>query len=419
MISETLMGPGTFDISLRDDTPPSLLSRLTLDKTAATFGYATLVVSNGRIAPEAIAATTTTALHPLMDQARWSGVLTATSGHRTRLSGHGLGWFLGAPDKTGELYAGASLTGSWHVMRPFRRTGAGWFDWIVKGGVRPSDEGIATVDVTLRGSHLTGALFVGNDPAELVPFPREWTATRAQMLNWVCVSQGGWIYTITPQGQVRFGEPEAVFPQVRTVVGDVDPDPGWTTVRTVGHPDEDQDLAGWSNKSIGVQDAATPTEVWCTTGTVSPYLGPDGVALHISERVDPGRQESKTDWGNRMFAEGLGVDGRYLFRRSVKLTGTVFDHGVKLNPGETVWLHEPSLGLFDASNPVTVAGSVIYPVPIRLEGLTWPVTAEMGVYLIGWDQTSTPKQVVVDLSDYFEPEDGNTTLEVGELVTPL
>ena len=98
-------------------------------------------------------------------------------------------------------------------------------------------------------------------------------------------------------------------------------------------------------------------------------------------------------------------------RREVTVQDTRYDLGLIAPVGSYVWLFAPPM-IMDTSNPVTFRGRACYPVPIRLMGMTWPVTIGSGVYL---RTTSIGEVVWQDLTEVVEWETGDVRLEVGAL----
>ena len=85
---------------------------------------------------------------------------------------------------------------------------------------------------------------------------------------------------------------------------------------------------------------------------------------------------------------------------------------VRLIPGESIWVYDPTVGLEDTTNEVRVGGEILHPAEVDLYAITWPVVQDMGVYVVYYNQSTTDLDVI-DLTPYVAYEDGPTTLDVG------
>src|SRR5690606_25944847 len=67
-------------------------------------------------------------------------------------------------------------------------------------------------------------------------------------------------------------------------------------------------------------------------------------------------------------------------RRAITLSSDQFDLGSDIAVGDTIYVWDPEQGLVDLSNQVTYRGRTIFPIAIRVLGMTSPIQAGMGVY---------------------------------------
>lgn len=81
--------------------------------------------------------------------------------------------------------------------------------------------------------------------------------------------------------------------------------------------------------------------------------------------------------------------------------------------GDQVYVYDPEMNIMDTANQVIYRGETVYPLKLRVFGINWPVRG--GVYFITPDASPT----VIDLTDYYVPEDGDVTLTVGAQNRPL
>jgi hypothetical protein len=412
VIDERLHALGSWDVSLIEATPPSILQRLTLDETDnQNLGMATLVVTDARIDPVSLGSGDTgTAYHPLFDAAIYCGVLWDIKERRRRLSGYGLSAWLGTPDDTGELWVGNAMTSSSNNARIFEEDSDDVFDWMVNGGTKTAIDGSGAT-VTLRSTSLYGSTSVSTPVVDVPLFPEP--LTRREVLNRVC-TYTGWRYHITPQMVVRSGTPAGLFPTVRCVVGtDIGTDPDLLTIR--GEVvDWDESLDGYSNKRVSFDDngGTYPPVTWAYPNSTPPtpdYYGPDGQGAHVVLRDDHQQDENILQWGARMLTIAPGAA---FPSRLITLSGFPSSDSVRLIPGESIWVYDPTVGLEDTSNEVRVGGEILHPAEVDLYGIVWPVVQDMGVYVVYYDQSTTDLDVI-DLTPYVAYEDGPTTLDVG------
>jgi hypothetical protein len=81
--------------------------------------------------------------------------------------------------------------------------------------------------------------------------------------------------------------------------------------------------------------------------------------------------------------------------------------------GDYVWVYDPDAGLYDTSSEVTFRGQRINPIKLRVVETSWPITGQMTVAYRHQDGSW------INLSNYFAPESGSTTIGVGELSRSL
>jgi hypothetical protein len=76
-------------------------------------------------------------------------------------------------------------------------------------------------------------------------------------------------------------------------------------------------------------------------------------------------------------------------------------------------VYDPDAGLYDTSSEVTFRGQRINPIKLRVVETSWPITGQMTVAYRHQDGSW------INLSNYFAPESGSTTIGVGELSRSL
>jgi hypothetical protein len=419
VIEQRLHGPEAFNLDL--DAPPSVIQRLTLDPDhPQTVGYGTVVITDVWVDPAAIgSADTGTSFHPLMDMARWSGILARVAPDGQAISGHGLAFRLGSPDNTGELMVGNAMTSaSEQNARIFTEDADTWLDVLVNGNIgapiTSPDGSSATLE--LRSSHLYDATFHGTPTASVPYFPE--ALTRADVLTRIGSFTGTFWY-VDAQGVAHMGTRTDLFPDgPRCIVGNVEPDPDWMTL--LADLDLDWDLAGWANKWVAFNGKKNTAYPWDTI-----YAFPNNVDLineyyrdllgepiHQVGIEASNQNETVGQWQDRMEA---ARSERETPRRQFTISGAPDEHSHRLIPGEPIYVYHPDAGVQDTANEVYCGGQVIHPAVVTLHGMSWPFRQGMGAFVLYHDD-DTDSIAALDLTPYVVPEDNReTTLEVGSL----
>ncbi|HOW92996.1 MAG TPA: fibronectin type III domain-containing protein [Mycolicibacterium fallax] len=99
-------------------------------------------------------------------------------------------------------------------------------------------------------------------------------------------------------------------------------------------------------------------------------------------------------------------------RRQLRLRVDEFDVAGDFEPGDTVWVYDPTAGVADPAFEVTFRGQTINPVPVRVLGLTWPISAG---HSVGF-RSSTG--VWTDLTPWVAWESGGGEVEVADSLSP-
>lgn len=95
-------------------------------------------------------------------------------------------------------------------------------------------------------------------------------------------------------------------------------------------------------------------------------------------------------------------------RQSVSLAADAYDITGDLVVGDYLAVYDPDNGFYDLNNSAYWAGREINPIHLRCTELSWPVPA-------GWTVAfRRANGTWLDLSEYYEPETGQSTVTVGE-----
>lgn len=175
-------------------------------------------------------------------------------------------------------------------------------------------------------------------------------------------------------------------------------------------------LAGTAETERDVEDY--------TTAVALLGQGINGQFVTAEEELDPGEipfvdihgnkvnrtrivQESDTDATNAPARALLQLNRFKSTRDALTLNTSDYDIKGKAQVGDYLWVYDPGMDLIDINNETMFRGVRINPFKLRLTETTWPVTSRMSVlYRSGTGEWT-------DLSKYFDPETGDTTLVVG------
>jgi hypothetical protein len=135
-----------------------------------------------------------------------------------------------------------------------------------------------------------------------------------------------------------------------------------------------------------------------------PYLDLHGNEVRMTRLVSSAETESS----NADAVAQLQLNRFTNPRQAASLDADAYDIAGDLSVGDYLAVYDPANGFFDLNNAAYWQGQEINPIYLRCTELSWPVAA-------GW--TVAFRRVNgswVDLSDYYEPETGQTRIGVGE-----
>lgn len=368
-VTERHQGLGAWSLRLREDTPQTVLRDL--DPATVSFGHVVITSTHLRLGPLGGDPDT------LLAKARYTGVIRSRPSLH-ELGGAGLAFWLGDEDGKGRgmetVYA--ETAGSFST----------WVGHALRSGL---DLGtVASLAGTLNHSfvHVTGRT----------------------MLEYVCdYFDAEW--RINPDGTLDAGEIADLFVTTPTLI----------VRKGSGGRDQNVDgIAGQFSRAVDYEDYTTKVVVLATgadnavavgSATISPattFYDLDGALLELTRIIE----SLDTKKGNETAVAQAQLNRFTSARTAVTVTAAEYDIGRKAAPGDAVWIFDPDNGLFDLTNQVPYRGSLVYPIELRLLGLTWPVQRGMGVYVRPPTADGTP---LLDLTEWVAWEDGHTQLEVG------
>jgi len=408
-VTELKMAPGTFSVDLEVDLPPSITQQLTTARThPQSLGFATLVVTREHLDPVAVGDDGGT-VHPLQRNALYAGVVERITSRKRRIEGYGLAGWLRSPGGHSDLYDGTNASD------PMPQWGArGIACW---AAIERMIEGNTIAAWPMRACD---GLWLGNVPANKLTSTTmsipPGVKDRVEVID-QALRATGWVWRVRPAGLFDYGTPAEVWGTPRVVVAPgLGDDPRWVTIN--GHASSwDESVEDWVNfvsASRGsAYNAATVITYSTRPGAVG-YIGPRGVPIQRGLRGEIASGEANADWQIRM-ATALAE----LFDEQQQITvgGDIRDGGSPIGAGESVWAYDPSVGLVDTANEISVAGQIVHPVAVPIDGVTWSITGRMGTYIVYWDRAGAPVRKVLDLTPHVVADTSPTTIDVGSLPT--
>jgi hypothetical protein len=174
----------------------------------------------------------------------------------------------------------------------------------------------------------------------------------------------------------------------------------------LGNAKTDQDVEDFTTRVLLLASGVEGSVVTATAdiaGGLNPYKDVFGNAIKMSRIVS----ESATDPTNAPARAQLQLNRFSDTRDAMTLDTEDYDIKGDLVVGDYMWVHDPKIDLVDGANEKKFRGKKINPMKLRLTEMTFPIKSR---YSVGF---RTSAGVWHNLTDYFQPETGSTTLIVG------
>lgn len=391
-ITETLMGNGSWSLTLKDSTPGRIMERI-------YDHYSLLKVTAARVSPDTLPTVTPIYTGIRLGSDRWGEI-------------HGAGptWLLGT-----QRFADNPTEPPWFGPRVAvdRTAGGGanvttWLNDCCKNGIT------------------FGAVGATNGNPNM---PIAVDAPARALLDTVC-GWWGMEYQITPSLQLYAATRNGLFGDAATTM--------YAVLVAKDSAGRDPLLQAWAVTDMGssttdedrvdkvVSRGATVNK---TVSRTPPWKAPDGSNLDVTY-FEGSHTDGMSGDNVAQAAAQAAYDARVNPVQAITVSldeylpvGTIMDPATTPArprfPGSNVGIYDPDRNLFDLANPVEYRGRTIYPQRIRVVGWTWPVRPGMGVYLDNRHNTGsgTPSsaRVVTDLTDHIEWSDEAIQVEVGQI----
>lgn len=363
-ITEIKQAIGGWELRLRDTTPREVLDRLTF--------YGHIAVLPGTIDPVEYG-------DNLLTSARYVGVYRGRNAQdNLTLKGSGMAFWLGDEDEKGDVFETAvTLTAS---------TFAGAVAALLPPGGSVVAGTLHAVPGTYTGRHQWESSRKAITYVSEV-FDSEWRINGDATLDAGTVAQ---LYVTNPVALLTSKDPgtdlfHTSLPGQMAMGTDIED----LTTRVVLLAEGDGE-----NIATGTADAL-PTA----------YKDIHGNPLKVTRLVS----ESGTSSENADLRATLQLNRFINARKAVSLSTSAYDVKGTFRVGDYLHVYDPADGFYDPSNEIPWNGGRINPMALRCVEMSWPVPP-------GW--TVAFRDVDgdwIDLSPYYIPETGDTTIVVGEL----
>jgi hypothetical protein len=367
-VNEIKQALGSWSLRLRDDTPKTILDSL------AYFGHVAIVP--GLITPEALA-------DGLLTTARYVGVLRGREADESfQISGPGMAFWLGDEDDKGDVFeTPVSL-----VAQTFAASVAA----LLPPGGSVTAGTINAVAGVYNGTHQWQTPRQAIDYVTQM-FSAEWRVTGDGKLDAGTVAQ---LYRTTPHAFL-----------VRKQAGrEMD------LVAMPGQMSLDSDVDDYTTRVVLLAEGEGASISTGSANAVSvPYNDIHGNDVRLTRLIS----ESETDATNAAARAQLQLNRFGAARTNVQLSTDFYDIKGDVAVGDYLAVYDPNSGFVDVANELFWRGQPINPIYLRCIALSYPVPS-------GWTVAYRDSNGVwFDLSPYYIPESGDTTVTVGEFSRDL
>lgn len=382
MITEVQQALGSWSIRLRGNTPKEILEVL----DGNFFGH--VAVLPGRMDVRALG-------DGLLSAARYVGVYRQkfNQDDEFEIQGDGLAYWLGDSDNRGDVFASA-VTFSASAFAP-----------TVRALLPPSGSITEGTLYSIGGS----ATFSGTVQWET---PRSALNRIATVFTDSSLDPVEW--RVNGNGTLDMGKASQLYPSLTT--------PSALLVKK-GISEKDLTLTSLPARlslDSGVEDYITHAYViGAGDGAAAPvgsasaaptnYKHLKGGSVRIAQVIsDPEASATEVP-----IIAGLEIADSSTVRRAAQLSTEQFDVKGTFGVGDAIYVFDPETGYVDTNNQLFWQGTPINPMRLRVTELSWPVPQY-------WTVAFRDKNGVwYDLSDYYAPESGSTSITVGEFLKRL
>lgn len=319
----------------------------------------------------------------LLSRARYVGVVRGSVDTDSRsLRGCGMGFWLGDEDDKGSVLESA-----------VNLSGAAFPDAV--RALLPASG--AVTEGTLSGS--VAGTYTGfhqwQTPRKAISYVCDTMSTESVPVEWRVNSDG--TLDAGPVSELYAATPRALVCRRKTG-RDVN------VVALPGNLSLDSDVEDFTTRVVLLAEGES-SGVYTGSADIAsnPYKDIHGNPVAFTRLVS----EAETSAGNATQRASLALSQFLSARFQAQLSTSAYDVKGDVNPGDYLWVYDPVSGFVDTDNEVYWDGEPVWPLKLRCIEMSWPVPA-------GWTVAyRNPAGGWLDLSDYYVPEAGDTSLVVG------
>lgn len=367
-VTRTLMGIGSFRVSLVDDVPYRIRS--------AIAGFDHIVVTGAPLDP--ISDFTDAAI---TGASIFTGVVEARRDSGRTIAGVGLEAWLGTSDGVGDVLDVAVT-----------QSAAALSTWI--SALCPTSLAVGTVTDTGL-STLTNTYF---------------GMTRREAIDGVCRAVNRAEWRVNADFTLDAADPELLFrfdPSIIITRKPDGPDSGYIGLEA-SNVVVNESVEGYTHRAICVSNG-----MHLGSASITPSYRDGRNNLVVMERFVNAPSE---DPANAISVAGTVVDQYSVPRTELRLRSDTYSVTRFVDPGDWVYVYDLDAGVVDSANQVPFRGDLITPKKLRVYGLTFPIERGMGVYA---RRSTGSGYTYTDLTPYVEWEDTDVEWEVGAADLPL
>lgn len=374
-ITETTMAIGSWSIRLRANTPKEIMNAL------VPFGH--VAIMPGRIDVKA-------AGDGLLTAARYVGVYRSLFAQPEdyEIKGPGMAFWLGDEDDKGYVFQVTGKTLGFGLASSLGQV----------LGPAPSVS--------------TGNVYPPTPDPNLV-FDRNLKTPRG-LLDYICSTYGSGTsaveWKINGNASVDAGLVASLYPSTSNpttllVRRDGGKEIGLTTVE--GSMSLDVDASDTTTKVIVVAEGSGGGIAYASASAAAvPYKDLFGNPVQLTRVIS----ESDTSVDAAPLRAIIYARKYRGLRYAAQLSTEEYDVKGTFQTGDSIYVYDPDAGFVDPTNQVMYHGVPINPYVVRVTEITWPVPAWWTVAY------RNPDGVWYDLSDYYAPESGSTSITVGDFL---
>lgn len=230
-----------------------------------------------------------------------------------------------------------------------------------------------------------------------------WESPR-NAIEYVCDVFGA-EFRVNGDGTLDAGLPDDLFeatPRAIVLAREIGRDIDITTLE--GDTESEADVIDWSSRVVLLAEGEGESiKTGAAEIDTNPYLDLYGNPVKRTRIIS----ESGTSETNAETRAQLHLNRFSSQKDVVRLSSVSHEIIGPVNVGDTVYVYDPDTGFVDPANEVVFRGRLLYPMQLRIVGMSLPVAPDYGVYFRRNDGEW------LDLSDWVVYEDGDVTVDVG------